>query len=446
LQHPLQIFGNHTIDKSELDQIADPLAFEKAALERRARREQERREMGNFDSERLGALYHQHGSSAAQQLPQLSQRNHLDDYARSRLAQKFDGGFHGSGVLQFKPKSITSTRFTESNTNVIFVYMVFKRVDYLKKAIESLTKSDYPRERLPLIISHDGSVPEVVQYVETIKKDYNIIQLFHPFSCYEHPDSFPGDDKKLNDGYKGDRFGKPRSAWATCCKHHFTWMVNQVFRMDVGPNLAVDTFLFMEEDYLVAPTVYQAIVAGSNILDSVGSEAQGGFLGLGLDPTNADKKTEPFWLEDTWHAEVFATGPMTLNRSVFAQLKAHADAYCTVDEYNWDWSLVHLGGMGYMPHTVLVPARVLAKHIGTSEGMHTEKRNVLEDIQERYPEQHQDDQGILHHSLRQRKAFDTSWAGKRVNGNLTVLPRKHAGYGGWGHPADQEHCLTLFHG
>jgi hypothetical protein len=50
-------------------------------------------------------------------------------------------------------------------------------------------------------------------YVEELKTEFNVIQLFHPHSCFEHPDSFTGNDNKLNEGYGGDSFGNPHAEW-----------------------------------------------------------------------------------------------------------------------------------------------------------------------------------------------------------------------------------------
>lgn len=338
---------------------------------------------------------------------------------------------------------INSTKFTTLNTNVPFVYMVFKRVDYLQRAIESLNQSDYPKDRLPLIISHDGHVPEVVNYVDTvIKKDFNVIQLFHPYSCYEHPNTFPGNDTKLNQGYIGDWHGNTRSSWATCCKHHFTWMINQVFQMNNftdkdNNHLHVDTFLFTEEDYLVAPNVYAAIIAGMNVMDNITDMVPGGFLGLGLDPTNSGKNLlNSNHTDAPWKADSFRTGPMTLNRSIFAKIKenVHAHyAYCTFDDYNWDWSMEHLTKKRYLPFTILMPGGKLVQHIGTIGGMHSKNiKNRTKTLQ--------DEEFFSNKNT-------TLWTvNQRVLCNVTVVPPKKVlpGNGGWGHAADHAHCLQLF--
>ena len=178
--------------------------------------------------------------------------------------------------------------------NIGVVYMVYNRVDYFKQAIDTLRKSDYPKS-LPVIISHDGHVKEMVDFVESIKSEFKILQLFHPYSCYEHPNTFPGNDPKLNENYNGDTFGNKRDSKITCCKHHFTWLINTVFNMDETKN--IEGFLFMEEDYIVAPTVFETIQKGYSYIDA--KERRHEFFGLELDPSHgyAFKFPVADWIE-----------------------------------------------------------------------------------------------------------------------------------------------------
>lgn len=216
---------------------------------------------------------------------------------------------------------------------------VYNRLQYLNQSIESLKESDFPRDRVPLIISHDGSVPEVVRFVEDVKKEFMVIQLFHPFSCFEHPDTFPGEDEKLNEGFKGDKYGNPRTGKITCAKHHFTWMLNEVFSLNITTsNGTVDSFVFLEEDYVVAPKIYEAILAGLGVLHAMEDHVPGGLLGLSLDPTLAGNRREPAWVGNAWFTQSFMTGPMSFSRSIFDKIKANAFEYCDFDDYNWDWA------------------------------------------------------------------------------------------------------------
>jgi hypothetical protein len=165
--------------------------------------------------------------------------------------------------------------------------------------------------------------------VDSIKSEFNIIQLFHPHACSEHPSTFPGDDPKLNENYKGDAYGNPREARVTCCKHHFTWLMNEVFAMDKLKK--TDGFLFLEEDYIVAPTVYETIESGLEYIDEHGKQKE--YFGLTLDPT--DGYATSLAQTKGWAEKTFVTGPMVFRRDMYQKIKENAKEYCNFDDYNW---------------------------------------------------------------------------------------------------------------
>lgn len=214
------------------------------------------------------------------------------------------------------------------------VYMVYNRVEYLKKAIDSLRNSDFPRNEVPIVISHDGHIEDMVNYVNSIKSEFHVVQLFHPYACSEHPDTFPGDDPKLNQYFKGDEYGHKREAKVTCCKHHFTWMMNEVFQSNDDMLKDADGFLFLEEDYIVAPTIYESIQNGFEYVDVQNQRDENYFFGMTFDITegyafSASGHDRP------WIQHRFTTGPMAFQRNIFQKLKIASKEYCTFDDYNW---------------------------------------------------------------------------------------------------------------
>lgn len=308
LQHPLEMFGKHTKELEAAEGGGDGPPADYDTVVRKARQRQKER-AGKRDErarERVRNLLEGDNEEAIGGAKGTFARlfngffgEHLDIEHNSDIKLLVDNhhehhGHHGKQKHHRKKRGESvqdqvPERFTVENTTVPLVFMVFKRVEYFQKAIESLRKSDFPKSRIPLIISHDGHVPEMVEYVETLKKEFQVIQIFHPYSCFEHPDTFPGDDKELNKDYKGDRYGNPRSPWATCCKHHFTWMLKTIFEMKFD-SLQVDNFLLLEEDYIVAPTVYSTIASGLNVMAAREKELDDGFFGIALDPTEADNQ------------------------------------------------------------------------------------------------------------------------------------------------------------
>jgi hypothetical protein len=86
-------------------------------------------------------------------------------------------------------------------------------------------------------------------------------------------------------------------------------------------------------------------------------------------------------------------------------------------------------GMGLLPHKVVVPIQLQAAHIGVEGGLHAksvskQKAKKMEKNQELEP----------FHGKISEEPFEF----------MAALKEHKKGYGGWGHPADQEHCLKLF--
>lgn len=400
LQHPLEMFGIHTRELE--NKVADPMDFEKSINEKRWYREQLRK--GDIPGK------------VRNEIMLEARRGHTDAFMDDKMPLKRE--------IQYEPVQ-NPVILSQKEGDVPFVFMVYNRLHYLKETIQSLRDSDFPREKVPIIVSHDGNIPEIVEYVNSMKSEFQVIQLFHPFSCHEHPDTFPGDDYKLNEGYLGDKAGNPREGRVTCAKHHFTWMLNEVFSLNITTERGrANNFVFLEEDYILGPSIYEAVRTGLEILEEAEKYAPGGLLGLELDPTFAGARKEQKALGEKWYFIEWTTGPMTLSRNVFERIKQSADIFCSFDDYNWDWSLVKMAREGKIPYTVLGPARMLAKHIGV-DGMHTEQLKKIKRKQ---------------HDIRL-----VPWVGKTFQ-RRKVAVRKAPGFGGWAHPADQEHCRDIFSG
>jgi alpha-1,6-mannosyl-glycoprotein beta-1,2-N-acetylglucosaminyltransferase len=135
----------------------------------------------------------------------------------------------------------------------------------------------------------------------------------------------------------------------------------------------------------------------------------------------------------TWYAEIFRSGPMTMSRVVFEKVRQHAKEFCHFDDYNWDWSVVHLQGLGLLPHTMLFPSRSQVRHIGTTEGMHIEKDEEDGGDRDYVPERRKKDLETL----------DTHFKGTKFYGHVHINREERKGYGGWGHPKDQAHCMKM---
>ena len=304
-----------------------------------------------------------------------------------------------------------------------FVFMVYNRVDYLKQVIDSLRNSDFDRVRVPIIVSHDGHVPEMIEYVQSLKGEFLLTQVIHEFACHDHNNTFPGNDVSLNVGYKGDSYGNKRSWQITCCKHHFTWMLKTVFNLDIK----ADAFLFLEEDYSVAKNIYENILTASDLL--LNGVDKDDLFGITLDPTDGNAAPDKSSFVDGWFVRGFVSGPMVLTRNIWNKIQTNAKEFCQYDDYNWDWSLVHMMNVNLIPGFVITSTKILVKHIGY-DGMHGGSINVAK-------------RKRMEESTLPTEFHGTSYF-PLVKGATPL--RKPKAFGGWGHPMDQNHCMDTLTG
>ena len=93
-----------------------------------------------------------------------------------------------------------------------------------------------------------------------------------------------------------------------------------------------------------------------------------------------------------------------------------------------DWTLVHLMGEEMLPFRVLTPATLQVSHIGFEGGLHEKDQEMRKIIANKMRSTF----GPFHDKVVQPKQKLDS-------------PKSHPkGFGGWGHPADHEHCMKLF--
>jgi hypothetical protein len=351
------------------------------------------------------------------------------DHARPQLFTYKPRSTVNDGAANVVPPKAVTTFGDESTPIVPFVIMVYKRVEYLKQCIDSIRKSDFNKSRVPIVISQDGNVKEVTDYVESLTDEFLIHRIVHPHSCYDHPDDFPADSAgRLNKDYAGDSYKHPRTGSITCCKHHFTWLMKTVHSnlTLAGGAQTSDRFFFLEEDYVVAPNVYETIVTGVDLFGQVklpvGQSSDDYVFGLLLDPANGSARS--LLGRDGFYETLFLTGPMVISKSTIGKVIKYAKEYCEFDDYNWDWSIVHLmSKFSDFPHVCLVPTQPQVKHIGVDGGMHSINPLKREKI-------------IV-------ETLPTVFHPKEFLSIPLKYRADRKGFGGWGHPADHEHCLKI---
>ena len=78
---------------------------------------------------------------------------------------------------------------------------------------------------------------------------------------------------------------------------------------------------------------------------------------------------------------------------------------------------------GFLPHVLLVPSHNLANHIGIEGGMHSHAKS--------------------HVAISKLNDITTTFFGTKFASSAVPAAKKVKPNGGWGHPADQQHCMDL---
>ncbi|XP_025974069.2 alpha-1,6-mannosyl-glycoprotein 2-beta-N-acetylglucosaminyltransferase [Dromaius novaehollandiae] len=269
--------------------------------------------------------------------------------------------------------------------DVVLVVQVHDRAEHLRLLLASLRRAPGV-ENVLLVLSHDLWAEELNRLAAQV--DFcPVLQVFFPFSIQLYPREFPGHDPHdcprdigkaaalrlgcLNAQYP-DSFGHYREARFSQTKHHWWWKLHFVWERVRALREHAGPVLFLEEDHYLAPDFYHVLkklwaLRGRECPEcqivSLGGYGlvRGGFAG------RADKVEMKTW-KSTEHNMGMAFG-----RDTYQQLIECTDAFCTYDDYNWDWTLQHLT-VSCLPKfwKVLVPEIPRIFHTGDC-GMHHKK-------------------------------------------------------------------------
>ncbi|NWH59041.1 MGAT2 acetylglucosaminyltransferase, partial [Geococcyx californianus] len=288
--------------------------------------------------------------------------------------------------LNFDQPLRNAQRFpSASPPDVVVVVQVHERAEHLRLLLESLRRAKGV-EKVLLVLSHD-LWDEGLNRLAARVDFCPVLQIFFPFSIQLYPREFPGHDPRdcprdvgkaaalrlgcINAEYP-DSFGHYREARFSQTKHHWWWKLHfvwervRVLREHSGP------VLFLEEDHYLAPDFYHVLKKLWALRERECPECQivslgtyspirGGFAG------RADKVEMK-----TWKSTEHNMG-MAFSRDTYQKLIECTDAFCTYDDYNWDWTLQHLT-VSCLPKfwKVLVPEIPRIFHTGDC-GMHHKK-------------------------------------------------------------------------
>ncbi|TFK03068.1 guanine nucleotide-binding protein G(t) subunit alpha-2 [Platysternon megacephalum] len=268
---------------------------------------------------------------------------------------------------------------------LVLVVQVHERAEHLRLLLDSLRRAPGVENAL-LVLSHD-LWSEALNRLAAQVEFCQVLQIFFPFSTQLYPREFPGHDPRdcprdidrkaalrlgcINAEYP-DSFGHYREAKFSQTKHHWWWKLHFVWERLRALREHTGLVLFLEEDHYLAPDFYHVLKQLWALKQQECPECQvlslgsynvvrGGFSG------KADKVEMK-----TWKSTEHNMG-MAFSRDTYQQLIECTDAFCTYDDYNWDWTLQHLT-ISCLPKfwKVLVPEIPRVFHTGDC-GMHHKK-------------------------------------------------------------------------
>ncbi|XP_073966322.1 alpha-1,6-mannosyl-glycoprotein 2-beta-N-acetylglucosaminyltransferase-like isoform X3 [Choristoneura fumiferana] len=377
------------------------------------------------------------------------------------------------------------------NDTIIIAIQVHTRLTYLRHLIVSLAQAR-DIERTLLVFSHDYYDEEINNLVKTI--DFTkVMQIFYPYSIQTHPNEFPGVDPKdcprdakfeqaiklkCNNALHPDSHGHYREAKYTQTKHHWWWKANRIFNQLQCTTTHTGMVVFLEEDHYVAEDFLHVLNLMRATADKSCPQCEILCLGTYLKTyqyhATGDKRKKQLTLSyiqqvraaneerrrrkmDTsswnyqvypnlygytqkveitpWHSSIHNMG-MVFNRTLWNNIMSLQDQFCAYDDYNWDYSLLHLAqnrqGREKMKVMLCKGPRVF--HIGEC-GLHHKKSNcnanlVISKVQKLL-------QTTKHLLYPKRLTATISPGGAKHNKRLVK------GNGGWGDVRDHELCANM---
>lgn len=278
-------------------------------------------------------------------------------------------------------QSVLNAESFPGDPQLVLVVQVHNRPEYLKLLIESLEKAAEVHSFL-LIFSHDYFSEEIDSIVKGITF-CKVLQIYFPFSTQLYLNEFPGQDpqdcprdisrdKAVKTGclnaHHPDSYGHYREAFITQTKHHWWWKMHFVWeRVKVMQGYS-GFVVFLEEDNYILPDFYHFYKSMVEFRQKSCPDCE--MLALGNHNGLSDfSRLSNKVMTTGWMSTKHNIG-MGISREMYYKLMGCNDAYCTYDDYNWDWTLQHLSGTCVSkPIKVLVAQGSRVMHTGDC-GLH----------------------------------------------------------------------------
>ncbi|XP_046636877.1 alpha-1,6-mannosyl-glycoprotein 2-beta-N-acetylglucosaminyltransferase-like [Daphnia pulicaria] len=350
---------------------------------------------------------------------------------------------------------------------IVITIQVHNRISYLRKLLRSLSQAAWI-ERALIIFSHNIYSEELNDIIQSIPFAA-VMQIHFPYSTQLFPYSFPGDSPSdcprdinkeraiavgCSNAQTPDLYGHYREARYSQTKHHWWWKVNFIFGKIKALRDYNGPVVFMEEDHYVAEDFLHILWLQQKLLNG-GSDCsfcnQAHILSLGSYPKYFNHREASNMVDLLpWSSSKHNMG-MAFNRSVWINFQQCSELFCSVDDYNWDWSLLHVAQQCLpklfgdptnlkMKSKFILGALVLKAprvfHIGEC-GVHHRKANCGTDTSTLRKAE-----TSLRSARKAQTLFPSTLKTKNMLGGTKGI-RLKKGNGGWGDPRDRELCLSL---
>jgi len=353
-------------------------------------------------------------------------------------------------LLTNKAKTLNIPKQSNTTTKKLFIQPKFlviliqihSRFNYLKALIQSLKNTKHIEDSL-VIFSHDVYDEEMNNLINNITFCATL-QIFYPFSLQVYQNRFPGGDpndcKKTytkaqaikancNNAYHADSYGHFREHKIVQIKHHWFWKLSFVFeKLKFTKNLDDLQILLLEEDYFLMPdSIHVLRKLSEKILSDIDVVSLAYIEKL---VQNLEFKKTKKYSKGIWHSSHHNTGLM-LGRTQWNMLKNCLNAFCTYDDYNWDWTLQYISQNCFkLPMVSIYPSSSRVIHIGEC-GTHYKGKNC--DPKKRVNELNTIYKDLEKNFFPQELVFD------KVDTGIRPIKKSN---GGWSDPRDHQLCKS----
>ncbi|GAU95850.1 hypothetical protein RvY_07395 [Ramazzottius varieornatus] len=319
--------------------------------------------------------------------------------------------------------------FASQSDSPVFVVQVHDRVLYLSSLIEALGNVQGIEECL-LVFSHDIISNEINAVIRNITFA-RVLQIYYPYTMQLFPMGYPGKDPKGVSFPKG--YG--RTPGLVQIKLHWVWKLTQVFRgirelrNHTGPKI------FLEDDHYVLPDALHVL---RQILTMRKTSCPTCLPILGGYPTEMNLRWDLIRLS---HFQSSGNNMgMVLDQSFWNTFYKCGFEFCTIDDYNWDWTLEHLNRKCFpQPLKILKVDAPRVWHVGDC-GTHFRHSKFITGCRLTRL------QSSLHKVrklVEQKNASMFPGEIKQISPLQLGSPDTPAPWGGWGDPRDHDLCLAI---